>query len=55
MYGIAGDIVISNPTVSQAISYAQSSGVSGIFRYSTFTYVDSRAEYYGSSGFYWDI
>lgn len=56
MYGIAADIVISNRTVSQTISYAQSSGFSGIIRYASFTHVDSRAEYsYGSSGFYWDV
>ncbi|MCT2583575.1 D-Ala-D-Ala carboxypeptidase family metallohydrolase [Actinophytocola gossypii] len=56
MYGIAADIVISGRSVSQTISYAQSSGFSGIIRYSSFTHVDSRAEYsYGGGGFYWAI
>ena len=56
MYGIAADIVISGRTVSQTISYAQSSGFSGIIRYANFTHVDNRAEHnYGSSGFYWAI
>lgn len=56
MYGIAADIVISGRSVSQAISYAQSSGFSGIIRYSTFTHVDSRAEYsYGSTAYYWAV
>lgn len=54
MYGIAADIVISDRSVSQAISYAQSSGFSGIIRYSTFTHVDSRVEYpYGAGSYYW--
>lgn len=56
MYGIAADIVISGRSVSQTISYAQTSGFSGIIRYPTFTHVDNRAEYsYGSSGFYWAV
>lgn len=55
MYGIAADIVISGGSVSDAISYAQSSGFSGIIRYSTFTHVDSRVEFdYGAGGYYWD-
>lgn len=54
MYGIAADIVISGKTVSNTISYAKTSGYSGIIRYSSFTHVDSRAEYgYGSSAYYW--
>ncbi|APU17105.1 MULTISPECIES: D-Ala-D-Ala carboxypeptidase family metallohydrolase [Actinoalloteichus] len=56
MYGIAADIVISGRSVSQTIGYGQTSGFSGIIRYSTFTHVDSRAEYsYGSSAWYWAI
>ncbi len=56
MYGIAADIVVSGRSVSQVISYAQTSGFSGIIRYNTFTHVDSRADYaYGSSGYYWNI
>ncbi|RCK68320.1 DUF882 domain-containing protein [Desertihabitans brevis] len=57
MYGIAADIVISGRSVSQTIGYAQSSGFSGIIRYSTFTHVDSRAEYpaYGSASYYWAV
>ena len=57
MYGIAADIVISGKSVSQAISYAQSSGFSGIIRYSTFTHVDSRVEYpqYGAASWYWSV
>lgn len=57
MYGIAADIVISGRSVSQTIGYAQTSGFSGIIRYSTFTHVDSRAEYpaYGSSSYYWAV
>ncbi|MVA76513.1 DUF882 domain-containing protein [Auraticoccus sp. F435] len=57
MYGIAADIVISGRSVSQTIGYAQTSGFSGIIRYSTFTHVDSRAEYpaYGSASYYWAV
>lgn len=56
MYGITSDITISGRSVSQTISYAQTSGFSGIIRYTSFTHVDSRAEYnYGSSGFFWDV
>lgn len=56
MYGIAADIVISNRSVSQVISYSQTSGFSGIIRYSTHTHVDSRVEYpYGSQSWYWAV
>ncbi|MFH9608025.1 D-Ala-D-Ala carboxypeptidase family metallohydrolase [Streptomyces sp. NPDC017448] len=56
MYGIAADIVVSGRSVSQAISYAKTSGFSGIIRYNTFTHVDSRAEYsYGSRGYHWAV
>lgn len=56
MYGITSDITISGRSVSETISYAQTSGFSGIIRYATFTHVDSRAEYnYGSTAFFWDI
>ncbi|MFC5286698.1 D-Ala-D-Ala carboxypeptidase family metallohydrolase [Actinokineospora guangxiensis] len=56
MYGIAADIVLSGRSVSQTISYAQTSGFSGIIRYASFTHVDSRAEYsYGSTAYFWDI
>nr|WP_281269652.1 D-Ala-D-Ala carboxypeptidase family metallohydrolase [Phytoactinopolyspora halophila] len=54
MYGIAADIRISNRSVSQVISYSQTSGFSGIIRYSTHTHVDSRVEYpYGARSWYW--
>ncbi|WP_018156524.1 D-Ala-D-Ala carboxypeptidase family metallohydrolase [Demetria terragena] len=54
MYGIAADIVISGKSVSNTISYAKTSGYSGIIRYATFTHVDNRAEHsYGSSAYYW--
>ena len=54
MYGIAADIVISGRSVSDTISYAKTSGFSGIIRYSTFTHVDSRVEFpYGAGGYYW--
>lgn len=56
MYGIAADIVVSGRTVSQTISYAQTSGFSGIIRYNTFTHVDNRTEHsYGSGGYYWAV
>ncbi|WP_016699526.1 D-Ala-D-Ala carboxypeptidase family metallohydrolase [Actinoalloteichus spitiensis] len=55
-YGIAADIVVSGRSVSQVIGYAQTSGFSGIIRYSTFTHVDSRVEYsYGGGGYYWAV
>lgn len=57
MYGIAADIVISGKSVSQVIGYAQTSGMSGIIRYDTFTHVDSRMEHgYGQDdGWHWAI
>lgn len=56
MYGVAADIVIGDRSVSQTISYAQTSGFSGIIRYSSFTHVDSRVEYpYGAGSWYWSI
>ena len=55
-YGIAGDIVISGKSVSQAIGHAQTSGLSGIIRYDSFTHVDSRVEYsYGANSWYWAV
>lgn len=55
-YGIAADIVISGKSVSQTIGYAQTSGMSGIIRYDTFTHVDSRMEYaYGTQYWYWKV
>ncbi|MFB9908074.1 D-Ala-D-Ala carboxypeptidase family metallohydrolase [Allokutzneria oryzae] len=56
-YGIAADIVISGRSVSQTIGYAQTSGFSGIIRYSSFTHVDSRVEYpaYGAASWYWAV
>ncbi|WP_249124185.1 D-Ala-D-Ala carboxypeptidase family metallohydrolase [Saccharopolyspora erythraea] len=55
-YGIAADIVVSGRTVSQTIGYAQTSGLSGIIRYSSFTHVDSRVEYsYGANSWYWAV
>lgn len=54
MYGIASDIQVSGKTPSQVAALAKTCGYSGIILYSSFTHVDSRAEYnYGSSGFYW--
>ncbi|NDL60272.1 D-Ala-D-Ala carboxypeptidase family metallohydrolase [Phytoactinopolyspora mesophila] len=54
MYGIAADFRISNRSVSQAISYCQTSGFSGIIRYSSHTHADSRVEYaYGAQSWYW--
>ncbi|GAA4611504.1 D-Ala-D-Ala carboxypeptidase family metallohydrolase [Saccharopolyspora hordei] len=55
-YGIAADIVISGKSVSQTIALAQTSGLSGIIRYDTFTHVDSRVEYpYGAQSWYWNV
>jgi hypothetical protein len=55
MYGTAADIRQSNRSVSQVISYAKTSGFSGIIRYSTHTHVDNRAEVsYGEGpNWYW--
>ncbi|WP_165367537.1 D-Ala-D-Ala carboxypeptidase family metallohydrolase [Phytoactinopolyspora endophytica] len=56
LYGIAADIAIANRSVSQVISYCQTSGFSGIIRYSTHTHPDSRIEYpYGAQSWWWDI
>ncbi|WP_166346035.1 D-Ala-D-Ala carboxypeptidase family metallohydrolase [Phytoactinopolyspora limicola] len=56
MYGIAADIRINNRSVSQVISYSQTSGFSGIIRYNTHTHVDSRVEYaYGAQSWYWAV
>ncbi|MDQ3627830.1 MAG: D-Ala-D-Ala carboxypeptidase family metallohydrolase [Actinomycetota bacterium] len=53
-YGIAADIVVSGVSVSGVMGHAKTSGFSGILRYSTFTHVDSRAQYaYGAQAFYW--
>lgn len=54
-YGIAADIVVGGKTPSQVQAIAKTSGFSGIILYSTFTHVDSRAEYpaYGAASFYW--
>lgn len=55
-YGIAADIVVSGQSVSQTIGHAQTSGLSGIIRYDTFTHVDSRVEYsYGAGDWFWDV
>lgn len=54
MYGIAADIRVLNRSVSQVMSYAKTSGFSGIIRYSSHTHVDSRVEYpYGARYWYW--
>lgn len=56
MYGIAADIAIRNRSVSQVISYCQTSGFSGIIRYPSHTHPDSRIEYpYGAQSWYWSI
>lgn len=56
MYGITADFRIANRSVSQAISYCQSSGFSGIIRYSSFTHADSRVQYpYGAQSWYWSV
>ncbi len=55
MYGIAADIVVSGYTPPSVANFAKTSGFSGVILYSSFTHVDSRAEYasYGSPSFYW--
>ncbi len=55
-YGIAADIVVSGQSVDDVIGHAQTSGLSGIIRYDTFTHVDSRMQYpYGANYWHWDV
>jgi len=54
MYGIAGDIVVANRSVSQVRELAKTCGFSGLISYNTFNHVDSRIEYpYGAQFWHW--
>ncbi|ASS77065.1 muramoyltetrapeptide carboxypeptidase [Tumebacillus algifaecis] len=55
MYGIAADIVLGGYSPTSIANIAKRSGFSGVIIYSTFTHVDSCAEYpYGMQGtWYW--